>query len=537
MNVALYARVSTVKQAEKELSIPDQLRQMREWCQRQGFAVAIEYEELGASATDDRRPVFQQMIQEACTKPAPFDAIIVHSLSRFFRDALEFGLYERQLGKYGVRLVSITQQTSDDPAGEMARRIFSLFDEYQSKENSKHTLRAMKENARQGYFNGSNPPYGYRVVSVELPGRKGNKKRLEVDLGEAAIVNRIFDLYINGQKGRTLGMVQVCAYLNQQGISRRGKRWSKSTVADLLNNPVCIGEYYFNKRQAKNRTAKAQDDWVLVKVPPIVDGSTFAKAQRLREYRSPENTPPRVVSSPTLLTGLLKCSCGSSMTLVTGKSGRYRYYKCTSRQNSGTHACPSGNYSMEKLDRLILDAMAEKVFTPDRVALMLKEFRDRLKSSRGKHDDSLHHLKKELDAVQQATERLYEAVEQGLPFDDALKERVHKHQARRQDILIQMAGLKRQKQMPLTQLGPKNINAFCQALKDKLRDKESHFGKEYLRLLVEEIRIEEKEVRIRGSYAALAGMLQKTKVGILEGVPTFGDNWLPGPDSNQRQGG
>jgi DNA invertase Pin-like site-specific DNA recombinase len=160
MIVALYARVSTVKQAEKQLSIPDQLRQMHDWCNRQGYTVGMVYEEAGASATDDRRPVFQQMIGEACVSPSPFEAIIVHSLSRFFRDSLEFSLYERHLNKHGVKLVSMTQQTSDDPAGEMARKIFSLFDEYQSKENGKHTLRAMQENARQGYFNGSNPPFG-----------------------------------------------------------------------------------------------------------------------------------------------------------------------------------------------------------------------------------------------------------------------------------------------------------------------------------------------------------------------------------------
>ncbi len=50
MAVALYARVSTTKQAEKDLSIPDQLRQMRDWCKKQGFAVAVEYIETGATA-------------------------------------------------------------------------------------------------------------------------------------------------------------------------------------------------------------------------------------------------------------------------------------------------------------------------------------------------------------------------------------------------------------------------------------------------------------------------------------------------------
>src|SRR5512140_1747449 len=128
MIVALYARVSTTKQAEKDLSIPDQLRQMKEWCKARHYQIALEYIEPGASATDDRRPVFQQMIAEACTSPPPFDAIIVHSLSRFFRDMLEFGLYEKRLKKHGVVVLSMTQQTSDDPAGEMARRLFSMFD-------------------------------------------------------------------------------------------------------------------------------------------------------------------------------------------------------------------------------------------------------------------------------------------------------------------------------------------------------------------------------------------------------------------------
>lgn len=65
MAVALYARVSTAKQAEKDLSIPDQLNQMRDWCKANGYSIAKEYIEPGASATDDRRPAFQEMIADA----------------------------------------------------------------------------------------------------------------------------------------------------------------------------------------------------------------------------------------------------------------------------------------------------------------------------------------------------------------------------------------------------------------------------------------------------------------------------------------
>ena len=57
------------------------------------------------------------------------------------------------------------------------RRIISTFDEYNSKENSKHTSRAMKENARQGFFNGSKPPFGYTAVATETSGSHGRKKK------------------------------------------------------------------------------------------------------------------------------------------------------------------------------------------------------------------------------------------------------------------------------------------------------------------------------------------------------------------------
>lgn len=283
MIVALYARVSTSKQAEKDLSIPDQLGQMRAWCRAAGHMVAAEYVEPGASATDDRRPVFQRMIADACVNPSPFEAIVVHSLSRFFRDSLEFGLYERNLKRYGVRVLSITQQTSDDPSGEMIRRIFSVFDEYQSKENGKHTLRAMRENARQGFFNGSRPPFGYRPVEVELGGNKGKKKRLEVDRSEAVVVNRVFERYVYGDRGRELGLYGIAAQLNEQGVLARGSQWSKGRVYEVLTNRAYIGEHYFNKCEKRGgavRRLKPRQEWVLIKVEPIVPKSSLPPSKK-----------------------------------------------------------------------------------------------------------------------------------------------------------------------------------------------------------------------------------------------------------------
>lgn len=62
------------------------------------------------SATNDRRPEFQRMIEAATAKPASFDVVVVHSFSRFFRDEFEMEYYYRKLAKNGVKLVSITHK-------------------------------------------------------------------------------------------------------------------------------------------------------------------------------------------------------------------------------------------------------------------------------------------------------------------------------------------------------------------------------------------------------------------------------------------
>ena len=63
LRAALYLRVSTARQAEHDVSIPDQKRQGEAYCQSRGYQLVETYVEPGASATNDRRPEFQRMIE------------------------------------------------------------------------------------------------------------------------------------------------------------------------------------------------------------------------------------------------------------------------------------------------------------------------------------------------------------------------------------------------------------------------------------------------------------------------------------------
>jgi hypothetical protein len=83
-----------------------------------------------------------------------FDVIVVHSYSRFFRKAFEQEFYLRKLVKHNVKVVSITQPVGyeSEPVHSMMHKVIARFDEFQSRENARHVIRSMKENAWQRFW-------------------------------------------------------------------------------------------------------------------------------------------------------------------------------------------------------------------------------------------------------------------------------------------------------------------------------------------------------------------------------------------------
>lgn len=407
MAVAIYARVSTVRQAEADLSIPDQLNQTRAWCQQNGLVIAKEYVEPGASATDDRRPVFQQMIQDATRKPYPFEAIIVHSRSRFFRDMYGALHYERLLQQAGAEVISITQPTSDDSTGRLLKNLISMMDSYSSQENAKHTSRAMKENARRGFFNGSRAPFGYQVVATAVVGHKGKaRKQLDIDELEAHTVRRIFSLYIHGLNGTAMGMKAIAVHLNEAGCLMRGKPWRIQKLHDVLSDPTYRGEYCYNMRDSQTGLMRPESEWIRYTVPAIIDDETFDAASRIRAARDPKSeSAPKTKARmlPTLLTGIIQCEqCGKAMTLATGKSGRYKYYRCCGKMSINVEACSTPNVPMERMDRLVLERLVDRVLDTENVTRCLKEYLRTQAKSMSSVDIKVGELSRALKAADDA---------------------------------------------------------------------------------------------------------------------------------------
>jgi hypothetical protein len=148
-----------------------------------------------------------------------------------------------------------------------------------------------------------------------------------------------------------MGVKNITAHLNRQRIfTRDGGRWGIGQVHRILTRATYIGRHEFNKR-SKSKELKPVSEVITVAVPPLIDRVTFDAVQAHLRARNPKVTPARVVSGPTLLTGICFCAdCGGAMTLRTGKGGRYRYYTCSIRARQGETGCKGRSIRMEKLD-------------------------------------------------------------------------------------------------------------------------------------------------------------------------------------------
>ena len=508
LNAALYLRVSTTRQAEVDLSIPDQLAQTRAYCERHGWRVFAEYAEPGASAMDDNRPEFQKMIERACDDDHPIDVIVVHSFSRFFRDAFGLEMYIRKLAKHNVRLISITQELGDDPAQVMMRQVIALFDEYQSRENGKHVLRAMKENARQGFYNGSRPPLGYTLSEGEKRGHR-LKRKFIVDPVEAETVKLIYALYLQGD-GTTgpMGIKGVTKTLNEQGLrTRLGARFGIATVHGILTNPIYAGRLRFNYREAKTGRIKPEAEVIQSTVPEIISPAAFARVQKTLKMRDSRVTPPRVVNGPILLSGLAHCAtCDGPMTLRTGSSSTgkiHRYYTCSTSVRMGKTACKGRSIPMDKLDKLVTTHLTERLLEPTHLTDLLSSLKEKRAANDQEVQQRIQSLEAELARADEKLRRLYKMVEDGVTdMDDLLSDRIATLKSDRE---LAKAALERARPQSQSNVSHSlvDIERFGLFMSEKITTGDISFRRNYLRAIVDGVEVGDKLIRIHGTKASL----------------------------------
>src|SRR3989338_7089165 len=214
MKVALYARVSSEKQAEKDLSLPSQLKALREYALKRQWTIVEEFIDEAESARTANRPEFQRMIASAKQKNAPFNAILVWKLNRFARNREDSIIYKSLLRKRGIQIISTNENLDEGPTGKLLEGIIESIDEFYSANLSQDTIRGLKENTMRGFWNGGVQPFGYDFDFVKIG--NNTKRRLKVNETNAQIVKKIFSLSLEG-----LGIKKISKMLNKNSFKQK----------------------------------------------------------------------------------------------------------------------------------------------------------------------------------------------------------------------------------------------------------------------------------------------------------------------------
>jgi len=347
-------------------------------------------------------------------------------MSRLFRDEMYYEFYRRKLEANGVTIVSITQDFGEGPGANLTRRIMALTDEINSEENAKHVRRTMMANAQQNFWNGSTPPVGYKSVVAELRGKK-EKKKLEIDPETEPLVRLVFKLYLEGDgKNGPLGIISITKHLNSLGYkSTTGKPFYSSYVEKMLKNETYVGRAWFNVRDSKTGKKRPKEEWIAVKVPPIISEEDFQRVQTQLELRSPKVTAPRLVNSPVLLTGLATCAgCGTAMRRSTGKGGHYAYYRCFNRRYGiGYPACEGSDVNADLLDQVVMEKVSAELLEPLRVQRIVSEIAEFRAAGNDEKVKNVEQLRRQQEEYKKKISRMMMALADGVVVSsEAFKE-------------------------------------------------------------------------------------------------------------------
>ena len=126
----IYTRVSSAEQVQGT-SLETQERDLREWCQRKGYEITNHHQDAGESATTMDRPGLRAAMEEA--KKFKVDAFIVHKFDRLTRKTIDGLTIRMTLATHGCELISISEPTSKDEAGEFFETMLFSAAQYENK--------------------------------------------------------------------------------------------------------------------------------------------------------------------------------------------------------------------------------------------------------------------------------------------------------------------------------------------------------------------------------------------------------------------
>ena len=327
IRLAAYCRVSS-DSSDQLHSFAAQIKYYSEYCKRHPEYKFVDiYADEGITGTSmEKRNDFRRMLRDC--KKGLIDRIIVKSMSRFARNTEEMLTALRALDQMEVS-VYFEEQGLDTKSmnSEMFATFPGMVAQQESVSISQNMRWSYKKRMESGEFNCCAPAYGFDLINGELV----------INETEAAVIRRIFDLYLQG-----IGMQTIANILNDEGVRRQygREKWHHTTVNYVLNNERYKGDALLQKQITtqtlpfkKQRNHGEQPMYYVENSnPAIVSRETYEAVQALIKSRQP--SCKRKAKNYPLTRTLLCPDCGHTFRrqVVNGTT----YWLCAAKATNKT---------------------------------------------------------------------------------------------------------------------------------------------------------------------------------------------------------
>ncbi len=406
MTAVIYARYSS--DSQREASIEGQLRDCKDYAEKNGITVVGTYIDRAYSAKTDDRPDFQRMIKDSGKKI--FDVVLVWKLDRFARNRYDSARYKTQLKKNGVKLMSATEIISEGPEGIILESVLEGYAEYYSADLAEKVVRGQTENILKGRCNGGRGTFGYTLDS---------ERKFHIDPLASPFVLESFTKYRDG-----LTMKEIRDWLNENGIKNPvGGEFTYNSVEHMLKNRRYIGELKF------------RDVVVPDAIPPIVPLELFDDVQE-KIAKNKKAPARRKAEDDYLLTTKLHCGCCGA--LMFGESGTsrtgevHRYYKCaTVKKKKG---CKKKTVRKQWLEDLVVNQTMQLVrddAAMESIIAKVMELQDR-------ENTNLPLYEKQLRDAESGIQNMLNAIQAGI-LTSSTKERLEQLEETKRELEARIA--------------------------------------------------------------------------------------------------
>lgn len=352
--VYLYTRKSTETDERQVLSIPAQLREMKEFALKNGIRIKETFQEARSASKVDNRPQYRKMIEaiQEDHKAGKRVGILVWHYNRLSRNWQETGQLLQLLNDKVISIIITPDKTID---GESSNDIvlgveFGQNSQY-SKELSKNVKRGYRQKINQGQFP-SGAPVFYKNVGTE----KQNK-----NIAPDPEIAHLFEPFVDWVIANNPSYTEAAKWLNKKGVlSKKGNPIKANRVRDILTNPIYCGILKFGNYPITKGT------W-----EPLISEQKYRILQKTLEARSTKKLFKLTKDYKGLMRcAVCDCAVTSSHKIKKGKS--YIYYHCSQRRGKHKHKyITEENLEEQLLEKFRSISMSEEAV--DQVFNHLKE--------------------------------------------------------------------------------------------------------------------------------------------------------------------